>query len=150
MGAVAAPFGEISPPLHLSTTYEREADGSYPRGRVYGRADNPTYDHAEALLAALEQGAKAALFASGMATATTVFQTLKPGDHVIAPRVMYWGLRRWLLRHAAPRGLKVDFFDNESPGQLDDLRRLLVPGTTKLVWLESPANPTWAVTDIAA
>ena len=150
MGAVAAPFGEISPPIHLSTTYERRADGSYPGGRVYGRADNPTYDQTEALLAALEHGAKAALFASGMAAAVTVFQTLKPGDHVIAPRVMYWGLRRWLLQHAAPRGLKVDFFDNESSAQLDDLRRLLAPGKTKLVWLETPANPTWAVTDIAA
>ncbi len=150
MGVIAAPFGEISPPIHLSTTYERGADGAYPHGRVYGRTDNPTFDQAETLLAALEQGARAALFASGMAAATTVFQTLKPGDHVIAPRVMYWGLRRWLLLHAAPRGLKVDFFDNESPDQLNDLGRLLTPGKTRLVWLETPTNPTWAVTDIAA
>ena len=150
MGAVAAPFGDISPPVYLSTTYERAADGTYPQGRVYGRTDNPTYDQAEAVLAALEHGAKAALFASGMAAAVAVFQTLKPGDHVIAPRVMYWGLRRWLLQHAAPRGLKVDFFDNESPAQLDELGRLLAPGKTKLVWIETPANPTWAVTDIEA
>jgi cystathionine gamma-synthase len=150
MGAVAAPYGEISPPIHVSTTYERAADGTYPQGRAYGRADNPTYDQAEAVLAALEHGAQAALFASGMAAAVTVFQTLKPGDQVIAPRVMYWGLRRWLIQHAAPRGLKVDFFDNESPGQLDELSRLLAPGKTKLVWIETPANPTWAVTDIEA
>ncbi|HEX6979972.1 MAG TPA: PLP-dependent aspartate aminotransferase family protein [Alphaproteobacteria bacterium] len=149
LGRIAPPYAEIVPPIHLSTTYERAADGSFP-GRIYARDGNPTYDQVEAVLRDLEGGAAAAVFGSGMAAATTVFQALSPGDHVIAPRVMYWGLRKWLLEFARPWGLAVDFFDNESPAQLDELRRLIRPGATKLVWLETPANPTWAITDVAA
>ncbi|MGQ0664168.1 MAG: trans-sulfuration enzyme family protein [Pseudomonadota bacterium] len=150
LGRIVPPFAELVPPIHLSTTYERAVDGGYPAGRVYSRDANPSYDQAEALLARLEGGAAAALFASGMAAATAVFQALAPGDHVIAPRVMYWTLRKWLGKFAAPWGLAVDFFDNERPDQLDDLARLVRPGKTRLVWLETPANPTWALTDIAA
>ncbi|MBM3598781.1 MAG: aminotransferase class V-fold PLP-dependent enzyme [Alphaproteobacteria bacterium] len=150
MGRIHAPYGEVVPPIHVATTYERAPDNSYPHGRTYSRDANPSYDQAEALLAALEGGPKALLFASGMAAATACFLALTPGDHVVAPRVMYWGLRKWLLEYAAPRGIVVSFFDNERPGQIDELRGLLQPGKTKLVWLESPANPTWAVTDIAA
>jgi cystathionine gamma-synthase len=147
LGRIAAPFGEIVPPIHLSTTYERAADGSFP-GPVYSRDGNPTYRQLEALLADLEGGVAALSFGSGMAAAGAVFQALAPGDHVIAPRVMYWALRKWLLTFAKPWGLDVDFFDNESPDQLAEIRRL-VREETKLIWLETPANPTWAVTDIA-
>lgn len=149
LGRIAPPFGEIVPPIHLSTTYERAADGSFP-GPTYSRDGNPTYRQLEALLADLEGGVAALTFGSGMAAAAAVFQSLAPGDHVIAPRVMYWALRKWLLEFARPWGLAVDFFDNESAAQLDELRRLVQPGKTKLIWLETPANPTWAVTDIAA
>jgi cystathionine gamma-synthase len=149
LGRIAAPFAEIVPPIHLSTTYERAADGSFP-GPVYSRDGNPTYRQLEALLAELEGGVAALTFGSGMAAAAAVFQALAPGDHVIAPRVMYWALRKWLLEFAKPWGLAVDFFDNESQAQLDEIRRLLRPGKTKLIWLETPANPTWSVTDIAA
>jgi cystathionine gamma-synthase len=148
LGRIAAPFGEIVPPIHLSTTYERAADGSFP-GPTYSRDGNPTYRQLEALLAELEGGVAALTFSSGMAAAAAVFQALAPGDHVIAPKVMYWALRKWLLTFAKPWGLDVDFFDNESVGQLDEIRRL-VREETKLIWLETPANPTWAVTDIAA
>jgi len=149
LGRIAPPYAEIVPPIHLSTTYERAADGSFP-GRTYARDGNPTYEQVEAVLRDLEGGAAAAVFSSGMAAATAVFQALSPGDHVVAPRVMYWGLRKWLLEFARPWGLAVDFFDNESPAQLDELRSLVRPGATKLVWLETPANPTWAITDVAA
>ena len=148
LGRIAAPFGEIVPPIHLSTTYERAADGSFP-GPVYSRDGNPTYRQLEALLADLEGGVAALTFGSGMAAAGAVFQALAPGDHVIAPKVMYWALRKWLLTFAKPWGLDVDFFDNGRPDQLDEIRRL-VRDETKLIWLETPANPTWAVTDIAA
>ncbi|MEJ1968187.1 MAG: PLP-dependent transferase [Rhizomicrobium sp.] len=70
-----------------------DADGQYRSGRNYARADNPTYDQAEAVLASLENGAAAMLFASGMAAATAVFLALKPGDHVVVSKVMYWSLR---------------------------------------------------------
>jgi len=84
--------GALAPVINLSTNYEQQPDGSYPQGRVYTRADNPTCEHAERLLAALEGGGCAcALFASGMAAATAVFQSLLPGDHVLVSRVLYWG-----------------------------------------------------------
>ena len=137
----------VIPPIHTATTFIRDPDNQYRSGRSYARADNPTFDHAEALLAALEGGAACLTFASGMAAATTVFQALAPGDHVVAPQVMYWGLRRWLTTFGRERGLAVDLVD---ASDLDALAAALRPGVTKLVWIETPANPTWAITDIAA
>jgi cystathionine gamma-synthase len=147
LGRVAPPFGDIAPPLYTSSTYERAADLAYPGGRVYSRDQNPTYDTPEALLAALEGGVGALLFASGNAAAAAVFQALKPGDRVLAPRNMYWALRKWLLTYAVPWGLKVDFFANAN---VDDLARQAAAAPTALIWLETPANPTWDITDIAA
>ncbi|MCW5772462.1 MAG: PLP-dependent transferase [Rhodospirillaceae bacterium] len=147
MGFVDAETKAVVPPLHTATTYIRDPDNQYRSGRIYARDDNPTFDHAEAVLAALEGGAEALLFASGMAAATAVFQTLAPGDHVVAPKVMYWSLRNWLVGFCERWGLGLDLFDNES---LDALRAAMRPGRTRLVWLETPANPTWLVTDIAA
>jgi hypothetical protein len=91
----------VTPPIHVSSTYLRDPDNQYRSGRVYARADNPAFDQAEAVISTLEGGAAALLFASGMAAATAVFQALKPGDHVLAPKVMYWSLRNWLM--ASPR-----------------------------------------------
>lgn len=145
LGWIEPRYGEIVPPLHLSTTYERDADLSYPKGRVYGRDQNPTYDQAEALLARLECGEGAMLFASGMAAASACFLALRPGDHVVAPKVMYWALRKWLIEEARIWGLRVDFFRNDS---IEDLTRCVRAGETRLVWVETPANPTWLVTDI--
>ncbi len=147
MGFVDAESKAIVPPLHTATTFIRDPDNQYRSGRVYGRADNPTYDHAEAVLAALEDGAEALVFASGMAAATAAFQALAPGDHVVAPKVMYWALRNWLTGFARQWGLAVDLVDTD---RLDDLRAAMRPGKTRLVWIETPANPTWVVTDIAA
>ena len=141
------PYRDIVPPIHIATTYERGADGDYPGGRVYSRADNPTYDQAEALIASLEGAAAAMLFASGQAAAAAVFQSLAPGDGVLVPRNMYWALRKWLLEFAAPWGLSVEFYDNAS---IDDLAAKARTRRPKLIWIETPANPTWDVTDIAA
>src|ERR1700751_1298790 len=90
LGRVAVPYRDIVPPIHVSTTYERGADGGYPGGRTYSRADNPSYDQAEALIASLEGAAGALLFASGRAPAAALFQSLPSGDRVLAPRNMYW------------------------------------------------------------
>jgi cystathionine gamma-synthase len=137
----------VIPPIHLATTYIRDPDNQYRSGRVYARADNPSYDQPEALLAQLEGGAAALTFASGMAAATTVFLALKPGDHVLAPKVMYWALRKWLTTTARDWGLEVELVDMP---ELAAVRAALRPGKTKLLWIETPANPTWVVTDIAA
>lgn len=136
----------ISPVIHPATTYLRDEDNQYRSGRIYARADNPAFDQAEALLTHLELGAQAALFSSGMAAATAVFQSLAPGDHVVAPKVMYWALRNWLLGFATQWGLKVELVDMEDTAAIS---RAMQPGRTKLVWVETPANPTWVITDIA-
>ena len=137
----------VIPPIHVSTTYLRDEDNQYRSGRVYARADNPAFDQAEAVINALEGGGQALLFASGMAAATAVFQALAPGDHVLAPKVMYWSLRNWLLTFATQWGLQVELIDMTSPA---DVQAAVRPGKTKLVWVETPANPLWTVTDIAA
>jgi cystathionine gamma-synthase len=137
----------IVPPVHLSSTYVRDEDNQYRSGRGYIRADNPSFDQAEALLTALEGGTGSLLFGSGMAAATAVFLALKPADHVLAPRVMYWSLRNWLANAARGWGLDVEFIAMEDPAAL---RAAVRPGKTKLVWIETPANPLWTITDIAA
>ena len=137
----------ISPPIHTATTFLRDADNQYRSGRVYARDHNPSFDQAEAVLCALEKGAHAALFASGMAAATAVFLALKPGNHVVAPKVMYWSLRNWLMNFATQWGLQVEFIDMSN---LEELKRSMRFGKTKLVWIETPANPLWTITDIAA
>ena len=137
----------ITPPIHVSSTYLRDPDNQYRSGRIYARADNPAFDQAEAVLTHLERGAAAALFASGMAAATAVFQALAPGDHVLAPKVMYWSLRNWLMNFATQWGLKVELIDMTDPLVV---QAALQPGRTRLVWVETPANPLWTITDIAA
>ncbi len=137
----------LIPPVHPSTTFVRDPDNQYRSGYSYARPTNPTFAPPESLLAKLEGGAACLTFASGMAAATAVFLALRPGDHVVAPQVMYWGLRNWLKTFAADRGAVVDFVDASAT---DKLAAAVQPGRTKLVWIESPANPTWAITDIAA
>ena len=137
----------ITPPIHVSSTYLRDPDNQYRSGRIYARADNPAFDQAEAVIARLEEGAQAALFASGMAAATAVFQALAPGDHVLAPKVMYWSLRNWLMNFATQWGLVVELVDMTDPAAV---RAAVRPGKTRLVWIETPANPLWTLTDIAA
>jgi len=147
MGSVALPYRDIVPPIYVSTTYERGDDGAFPGGRTYSRADNPTYDQAEALIAALEGAHGALLFASGEAAAASLFQALAPGACALVPRNMYWGFRKWLLEFAAPWGLAIEFFEN---GSIDDLAAKARARRPRLIWIETPANPTWDVTDIAA
>ncbi|HWM32626.1 MAG TPA: aminotransferase class V-fold PLP-dependent enzyme [Pseudolysinimonas sp.] len=136
----------ISPPIHVSSTFLRDADNGYSSGRVYMRDQNPAFDQAEALLTSLEGGHETLLFASGMAAATAVFQALQPGDHVLAPKVMYWSLRNWLHGFATSWGLEVELIDMTDAAAV----RAAIRPTTKLVWAETPANPLWSITDIAA
>jgi cystathionine gamma-synthase len=147
-GACDAATGAIIPPVHIATTFLRDADNQYRRGYCYGRPDNATVRQAEHVLAELEGGAGATsmLFASGMAAAVTTFMALERPAHVVAPRVMYWGLRQWLAQDAPGHGLDVTFVETADARMLADAVR---PGRTRLIWVETPANPTWAVTDIA-
>jgi cystathionine gamma-synthase len=146
LGWTDASTGAVVLPLHTATTFLRDPDNQYRRGRGYGRADNPSYDQPQALLTALEGGAASRLFSSGMAAAAAVFQSLPRDAHVVAPQVMYWGLRSWLKNFAEAWGIDVEFVDARS---LDAIHQALRPGRTRLVWIETPANPLWSVTDIS-
>jgi len=137
----------VTMPIHPSSTFLRDPDNQYRSGFSYGRDENPTFAQAEALLCELEGGSEALVFSSGMAAATAVFMSLAPGDHVVVPDVMYWGLRKWLLDAGVHWGLRVE---SVPCGDLAALRSAVRPGETRLVWLETPSNPMWTVTDIAA
>jgi cystathionine gamma-synthase len=148
LGEVDPVSGGLAPVINPSTNYEQQPDGSYRQDRQYTRADNPTFEYAERLLAALEgAGCACALFASGMAAATAVFQSLLPGDHVLVSRVLYWGVRKWLAEFGLTWGLDVEFTDT---ADLAAVEAAIRPGRTRLLWAETPANPMWEITDLAA
>jgi cystathionine gamma-synthase len=146
LGWIDAETGAVVPPIHNATTYARDENYELIGGRSYARPNNPTLEQPETLLAALEGGEAAALFASGMASAVTLFQAFSPGDHVVAPRSMYWGLRDWLTGEGRRWGLAVDLVDTTV---LEAVASAVQPGRTRLIWIETPANPDWGVTDIA-
>ena len=138
--------GAVVPPIHPATTFAR--DGRYETaGYIYSRNANPTGAHVEQVLAELEGAEDALAFSSGMAAVATFFETLRTGDHVVAPRVMYHGAAD-LLRHLAERrGVEVSFFDASERGALEAAVR---PGRTSVVWIETCVNPTWDVIDVRA
>ncbi|HEU5039781.1 MAG TPA: aminotransferase class V-fold PLP-dependent enzyme [Gemmatimonadales bacterium] len=138
--------GAVSPPIHLSTTFARAPDGSLRDGYLYSRSDNPDRRGLETALARLEGGAVALAFASGMGATAALFQTLRPGDHVVAPADAYYATGKLLREVMRPWGLESSFVD------LTDLDAVVAAITprTRLVWIETPSNPVLAITDIAA
>ncbi|HTQ81684.1 MAG TPA: PLP-dependent aspartate aminotransferase family protein, partial [Pseudolabrys sp.] len=146
MGAGDAVTKALVPPIHMSATYLRDADNGYSGGYVYGRTDNASVQQVEALVAALEGAVEAMTFASGMAAATSVFLALEKPTHIIASRVVYWGFRSWLQK-IGRYGHSITFVETSD---LDAVRAAVRPGETGLFWIETPSNPLWTVTDIAA
>ena len=136
--------GAVTPPIHLSTTFQREADGSYPHGYVYTRSENPNRRALERLLATLEGGSAAAAFSSGSAAAGAVFRTLRPGEHALVPDDMYHGVRKLLKEVFVPWGLELSFVDMSDLGAVERA----LQENTRLVWLETPSNPLLKITDI--
>jgi len=147
LGHIDEPTRAVVPPIHIATTFIRDPDNQYRTGNIYGRPDNATIREAEAIIATLEGAEAAMVLGSGMSAATAVFLALKPGDHIVASSVMYWALRNWLVKDATDWGLRVDVVDTTD---LDVVRAAIRPGDTKLVWLETPSNPLWTITDIRA
>jgi len=135
--------GAVIQPITLSTTYLREEDGSYRAGYIYNRLGNPNREQLERVLAELENGLDAAAFASGNAAGMSVFQSLKPGTHVICPDDMYHGLRNQ-LKNLFSGVLEFDFIDVNDE---QTLNQHLKPNTG-LIWLETPSNPLLKITDI--
>src|SRR6266545_3824421 len=131
--------GAVTPPIHLSTTFERSPDGEYPLGYSYSREDNPNRR-------ALEGGKQALCFASGLAVATALVQGLEPGDHIVAPDDVYWGLRKVIGEVFGKWGLETSYVDMTN---IDDFHAALRP-STRLVWVETPSNPLMKITDLTA
>lgn len=133
--------GAVVPPIYLSTTYARDENYAPLLKENYVRAGNPTLWQAEEMITALERGAASLLFASGMAALTTLFETIPQGAHVVAPAVMYYGTRNWLQRLEEKGRISLTLFEH---GKIAEALR----PTTDLVWIETPNNPMWDVTDI--
>lgn len=138
--------GAVTPPIQPSTTYARDKNYELPGNYSYSRYHNPTYEPVEQLAARLDQGAAAMVFSSGMAAMTALFETVKTGQHIVAPTIMYHGAQDWLRRLSETRGIGLTLFEATDP---DALRQAFEPGRTALVWIESPVNPTWDIIDIA-
>lgn len=146
LGRIEPVTKAIVPPVHLSTTYQRDPDNAYRAGFIYGRPDNDTVRHAQTVIATLE-GAKAAmLFGAGMAGATAAVMALPPG-RIVASQVMYWAFRDWLIRDAPRLGHTVELVDTSD---LDAVRAAIGRAPTALAWVETPGNPLWTISDIAA
>lgn len=139
--------GALVPPIHVSTTFARRSDYSLADDRSYVRDHGPTQEQVEDLLCQLENGEDAISFSSGLAACTAAFHVLDSGDHVVVSDTVYHGVLNWLEQFAAARGLVYTLF---RAGDLEDFEKSIKPGNTRLAWLETPANPTWAITDIAA
>ena len=138
--------GAIVPPIHPSTTYARDEHYEL-QGFEYSRIANPTGRRVEEVLARLEGAEDALLFSSGLAGVSTFFETVRSGQRIVAPRVMYHGAADWLRRHAERRGIDVVLFDATEPGALESAVR---DGETAVVWIEPSVNPTWDVIDVRA
>jgi len=138
--------GAVTQAIHPSTTFERDPDGSYPRGFLYSRNNNPNREALEECLAALEGGAAAAAFSSASAATSAVLLALEPGDHVVAPMDAYHGTSRLLRETFARWKLDTTFVDMTDVAAV----RAAMRANTRLVWVETPSNPLWKITDIAA
>jgi len=134
----------VAAPLHLTTTFERQADGSYPTGFEYIRDANPNRNALEACISELEGGAAAAAFASGSAATMVIFEALSPGDHLVAPEDLYWGIRVMLKEHFADWGLETTFVDMTDTTAVERAVR----ANTRLILAETPSNPMIRITDI--
>ncbi|MEM7122345.1 MAG: aminotransferase class V-fold PLP-dependent enzyme [Pseudomonadota bacterium] len=145
LGWESKPHGGVILPLYMAATYQRAPD-AYGEGYSYGRDHNPNFEQPEALLAELEGGAAARIFSSGMAATAAVFQALSHGDHVVVQDTLYWGVRAFLKQLAVKWGIAIDWFPS---GDLDALRAMVRDGETKVVWIETPANPEMTIIDIA-
>jgi cystathionine gamma-synthase len=145
LGTIEPITRAVIPPLHVSTTFIRDPDNQYRAGYAYGRPNNATVWATEAVIAALEGAQEALLFASGMAAATAVVLALPPGSRIVASQVMYWAFRNWLMTEAPRFGYRVEFVDTSDLAAV----RAAAPGAA-LVYIETPANPLWTISDIAA
>ena len=139
--------GGLVPPVQPSTTFARdEAYALLNPAHTYGRDDSPGYPQVEAVLCALEGGADALVFPSGMAAIAALFRTLRRGEAIVVQRPIYYGTLAWLARFCAHREIALHHFDGGDPTSLERTARETKPA---IVWIETPSNPLLHVVDIA-
>jgi cystathionine gamma-synthase len=138
--------GAVAPPIHLSTTFERNRESQPIGADTYIRESNPTQTQLEIALAALENGEAALAYASGMAAGITVIQSLPPGSHAILPNDAYYSYRAAFEEYFSHWGFSASIVDMSDPS---NVRAALTP-KTKLIWMETPSNPQLKIVDIAA
>lgn len=138
--------GAVTPPIHLSTTYEREPDLSFRGGHLYTRYSNPNRIALEHCLAQLEGGGAAACFASGSAATMAIMQSLEPDAHVVLAEDAYYGTIKLVRDVFGPWRLRYTTVDMTDLGALERA----ITERTRVVWAESPSNPLVRVSDIAA
>jgi cystathionine gamma-synthase len=141
---VEAVAGDVTPAIHMSTTFERDVDGGFSRGHAYIRESNPGRHSLEQCIAALEGGEDAIAYASGSAASLAVFSLLRPGDHIVAPIECYHGTAKQLRSIIGPMGVRHTFVDMT---KVDAVRAALT-NETRLVWIETPSNPMLNLSDI--
>ncbi len=139
--------GAVVPPIQPSTTFARDESYDLIGEFTYGRYGSPNAAKTEEVLALLDSGADALVFASGLAGFSTLFETVRTGQHIVAPQVMYHGGQDWLRMISERRGIGLTLFDQTKAGALEEAIR---PGETAIVWVETPVNPTWDIIDIEA
>lgn len=139
--------GAVIPAIQPSATYARDSDYQVHKPYYYRRDGNETTEQAEAIIAGLENAETALLFSSGMSAATAMLELMPEGAHLVVPKVMYHGVLAQMQHYMARGRLRIDTYH---AGDLESLRTALRPGETQLIWVETPNNPAWEVTDIAA
>ncbi len=137
---------DVTPAIHLSTTFQKADDGSLPGGFLYSRTDNPNRAALEEALASLEEGAGALAFSSGNAATLGLLHALAPGDHIVAGDDVFYGTAILLKTLLANWGLKHTFVNMQD---LAAVERAVTP-QTRLIWVETPSNPLLRVSDIRA
>src|SRR5260370_38715841 len=137
--------GAVTPPIHLSTTFERSPEGEYPLHFSYSREENPNRNAVEECLAAVQGGKEALAFSSGLAVATAIVQGLEPGDHIIVADDVYWALRRVIHEVFGKWPLETTYVDMTNAQAVRDAVR----PNTRLFWIESPSNPLMKITDLS-
>src|SRR6478672_8927547 len=137
---------DVTPAIHMSTTYQKAADGSLPGGFLYSRTDNPNRAALEEALTSLEEGAAALAFSSGNAASLALLHALAPGDHVIVDEFVYYGTAILLSNLLESWGLKHTLVNMQDATAVE---RALTPAT-RLIWVETPSNPLLHIIDIRA
>lgn len=137
--------GAVIPPISLSTTFKQPAAGEH-LGFDYSRSGNPTRQVFEKAVAALEKGKYGLAFSSGSATTASIVQSLGADSHVISVNDVYGGTYRYFTKVASQFGISTDFVDMYDPNNIE---RYFKPNT-KLVWIETPTNPTLRLVDVRA